>query len=223
MFEELRRLSIENKCICHCSGALSAADAFPGAGESGAFGYSVHPLFAVSDRYRAYEELPDVFFALEGHPGRLEAMRAMLADAGLSVRVIDPACKTRYHAAAAMASNLMVGLAGESLRLLESCGFPPEDALRALGPLMAGNMRHVAGDGPVASLTGPVERDDVGTVQKHLAALPEGDVRDLYRLLSRTLVRIAREKHPERDYTEMDKLLKGEEPHAEEKHRRHPA
>lgn len=61
VFDEIRRLKIENKIVCHCSGALCAGDAFAGIAETGAYGYSVHPLFAVSDRYHAYEELPDVF------------------------------------------------------------------------------------------------------------------------------------------------------------------
>lgn len=52
---------IQGKIICHCSGALSAEAAMPGAEQFGASVYSVHPLFAVSDRYAAYRELSDVF------------------------------------------------------------------------------------------------------------------------------------------------------------------
>lgn len=223
VFERLRRLTIENKYICHCSGALSAHDAFPGIGETGAFGYSVHPLFAVSDRYHAYEELPDLFFALEGHPARLEAMRDLLTGAGLTVRVLDADCKVKYHAAAVLASNLMLALAWQSLQLLEECGFSPGDAQKALGPLMLGNLRHIVQDGPVASLTGPVERDDRETVAKHLAALPEGPTREVYRLLSQSLVQLARQKHPQRGYEAMEQLLKGDYIHAEEEHCRHSA
>lgn len=210
VFDQLRRLTIENKCICHCSGALSARDAFPGIEETGAFGYSVHPLFAVSDRYHAYEELPDIFFALEGHPAHLEAIRDLLTGVGLTVCTISADCKVKYHASAVMASNLMVALAWQSLRLLEDCGFSPGDAQKALGPLMLGNMRHIAEDGPVASLTGPVERGDLDTVKKHLTAIPEGQTREIYRLLSQTLVQVARQKHPQRGYEAIEQLLKGD-------------
>lgn len=208
VFERVRRLKIENKIVCHCSGALSSELAFSGAAEAGAYGYSVHPLFAVSDKYHAYEELPDVFFALEGHPEKLPAMEKMLTGSGLTVRVIEPSSKVRYHAAAVMGSNLMVGLARESLRLLESCGFSEEDARKAFGPLMLGNMRHIAQDGVVKSLTGPVERNDVGTVEKHLECLDE-ETRQIYSLLSQSILEIAKLRHPDGDFSRMETILEG--------------
>ena len=66
VWQQVRRCDINGKTICHCSGAMSAQDAFEGIEETGAFGYSVHPLFAVSDKYNAYRELTGVFFTLEG-------------------------------------------------------------------------------------------------------------------------------------------------------------
>ena len=56
------------------------------------------------------------------------------------------------------------------------------------------------------ALTGPVERNDVGTVARHLAVL-EGDDRELYRLLSLRLVEVARQKHPDRDFTNLLNVL----------------
>ena len=210
VFDEIRRLKIENKIVCHCSGALCAGDAFAGIAETGAYGYSVHPLFAVSDRYHAYEELPDVFFALEGSAEKLEDVRGMLTGVGLTVQVIRPESKVKYHAAAVMGSNLVVGLARQSLLLLEECGFSEENALKALGPLMLGNMKHVTEDGPVKSLTGPVERNDTGTVEKHLACLDDEYVRGLYVMLSEAVVEIAKLRHPDGDYSLMERILKGE-------------
>ena len=68
--------------------------------------------------------------------------------------------KTRSvnHGAAVMASNLYVGLVDMSRRLLEQCGFAPEDAAGALSPLILGNVRHIVRDGTENALTGPVER-----------------------------------------------------------------
>ncbi len=199
---------IPGKIICHCSGALPAADAFPGIRAAGAFGYSVHPLFAVSDPFRSYRELSDVFFCVEGDPARLDVVLALLKRCGNPVQVIDPSSKVRYHAAAAVVSNHVVALVAESLSLLESCGFSREGALTAIRPLLTGNVTHLAQEGPVASLTGPVERCDTGTVAKHLAAMPSEEERELYRLLSARLVRVAEEKHPDRDYAPMKNLLK---------------
>lgn len=209
-YEALPKDSIKGKLICHCSGALSSQDAFPGISEHGAFGYSVHPLFAVSDPFRAYQELTDVFFCIEGDPAHLAEVEALLRQCGNPVQILDPAGKVRYHAAAAIASNQVVALVAESLDLMTTCGFTREGALQALRPILLGNMAHVAQDGPVASLTGPVERCDTGTVSKHLAAMPTEEDRALYRILSRKLVQVAQEKHPQRDYQPMRDCLEGD-------------
>ncbi len=209
-YEALPKHSIKGKLICHCSGALSSQDAFPGIEEAGALGYSVHPLFAVSDPCRSYLELADVFFCIEGHPARLTEVKALLEGCGNPVQVIPSESKVRYHAAAAIASNHVLALVAESLELLEGCGFTEESALRALRPILLGNMVHAAQDGPVESLTGPVERCDTGTVSKHLAALPSEEDRALYRLLSSKLVSVAEKKHPERNYQTMKELLEGD-------------
>ncbi len=61
VWKELSGYNVTGKLICHCSGAMSSREAFAGIEETGAYGYSIHPLFAVSDKYEAYRELTDVF------------------------------------------------------------------------------------------------------------------------------------------------------------------
>ena len=210
VWETLPKTAVKGKIICHCSGALPSVEAFPGIQEAGAYGYSVHPLFAVSDPYRAYRELTDVFFCIEGDEARLAEVKALLERCGNPCQVIRAEDKVLYHAAAAVASNHVVALVEQSLQMLERCGFTRESALGALRPILLGNMAHLAQAGPVDSLTGPVERGDVGTVEKHLKALDSEEERQLYRLLSRELVQVAEKKHPERDYREMKEHLEGE-------------
>lgn len=208
VYQTLPRHAVKGKLICHCSGALSAEKAFPGIDSVGAYGYSVHPLFSVSDAYRSYRELTDVFFCVEGDPAHLEEVTGLLKGCGNPVQVISAEHKVLYHAAAAIASNHVLALVAHSLSLMEQCGFSREGALSALRPILVGNMAHGAADGPVKSLTGPIERCDTGTVSKHLAAMPTDDDRLLYALLSEKLVTVAEEKHPERSYEEMKQLLR---------------
>ena len=132
----------------------------------------------------------------------------ILTEAGLRFQIIDPSSKTRYHLAAVYASNLVCGLIGEASRLLQECGFGEEDALNALSPLIAGNVEHALAVGPVRALTGPVERGDVITLEKHLSVCESEEDRQLYLLLSEKLLRLAKEKHPERDYEEMEQFLR---------------
>ena len=206
VYEQVRQHPIQGKYICHCSGSLSSKEAFPGIDQTGAYEYSVHPLFAVSDKYEAYKELQDVFFAVEGNEEHLPEIKGMLKSAGIDLQVIRAEDKTLYHAAAVTASNLAVALLAESIDMLCQCGFSEEDARKALTPLVMGNVHHVLAKGPAAALTGPVERGDEKTVIKHLSVL-NGRQRELYRVLSSRLIPIAESKHPDRLYQNIREVL----------------
>lgn len=186
-------IDLQDKNIAHCSGALSS-DVFAGREERGAFGYSVHPLFAVPSKTETYQELHKSFFAIEGDSEHLTEMVALIADEGNVVQVIDAAEKVRYHAAAVLASNQVIALYQRACDELVRCGFTPENAEKALAPLFLGNAAHVAQDGVIASLTGPAERGDTATIQKHLDCL-DGSTREVYALLNDTLLEIAARKH----------------------------
>lgn len=205
VFNNIRELGISDKLICHCSGALSAGEAFTDIASTGAYGLSVHPLFPVSSKYESYKELRNAFFCLEGD--RADEWRDILTSLGNPVRIIDGSVKVRYHAACAISSNLVCALAAESVSLLKECGFTADEALQALRPLAMSNMSKVFEAGPVSALTGPVERNDVSTVSKHLKCFGTDEERELYTAVSRKLTEVASEKHPETDYSELRKLL----------------
>ena len=115
--------------------------------------------------------------------------------------------KVKYHGAAAIASNLVVGLIGLSRRLLMECGFDEESAHKALSPIIEGNVEHILKDGCEAALTGPIERNDMETVKKHLAVL-EGNARTVYQSVSEEILEIAKMKNKDRDYHKMEEILK---------------
>lgn len=205
VWEKLKQLPIRDKCIVHCSGSLTSA-IFSEIDRYSAYGYSIHPLFAISDKYNSYKELSKSLFTIEGDRRYLQTMVSLLEKCGNSVQVIDAAVKVRYHAAAVMASNLIVGLAKASSDLLMECGFSEENAAIALNPLMMGNMEAIVASGSKAALTGPIERNDVETVKRHLKALT-GNKKEIYRVISKQLVELAKEKHPETNYDQMKESL----------------
>ncbi len=216
-WNKVKGYDIREKMICHCSGSMSCDDAFAGIEETGAFGYSAHPLFAVSDKYSAYRELSGVFFTLEEasyakgnaaqSPG-LAALQGIFKRLGNPTKIIDGKDKTTYHCAAAMASNLVCGLIDQSLALMKRCGFGEEEAVKALAPILMGNMSHIAEKGPTMSLTGPAERNDIETIRKHIDCLDGSDEQNIYRLLTGRLIHMAEKRHPDRDYAEMSQLIK---------------
>lgn len=207
VYAQLRSCDLTGKTICHCSGAMTAYEAFGDLSEYGAHGCSIHPLFPVSSRYDSYKELKNAFFCMEGDSAVINYWKELFVSFGNPVRIISGDTKREYHAACAIASNLVCALAAESLTLMNRCGFSDEEALAALEPLAMANIKKVFSAGPVAALTGPVERCDISTVKKHLDCLPEGSGKEMYRAVSLRLTDTASKKHPETDYSEMRALL----------------
>ena len=209
VFETLRGFELKEKQLCHCSGALTAREAFPGAESLCAGLYSIHPLFPISSKDAAWRELPGAFFCLEGVGPHLPQWKKTLTALGARTLLLPSSRKAAYHCACAAASNLVCALAQLSVELLKECGLEEGDALEALAPLMRANLEHILRDGPVEALTGPVERGDVRTVARHLDCLPEGNGRSLYAAASKVLTDLAVKKHPETDYLTMSELLGG--------------
>ena len=207
VYEEVSKNNIGGKIICHASGSLTAAECFPHIEDKGAYGYSIHPLFPVSTKFETYKELEGAFFCIEGSKRYLEKIKDEADRLGCHGYIIDGSDKVKYHAACAISSNLMCSLIGESLTLLKECGFTEELALQALSPLIKSNMNHVLEVGPKDALTGPVERCDTGTVEKHLACFNTEKERNLYRWASLKVVELAEERHAETDYSGLKKLL----------------
>ncbi len=190
---EARGETLAGKMVCHCSGAMPST-ALTGAEELGASAYSVHPLFAISSKTVPTDELSHAFFAIEGTDDRIDTVTGMIAELGNPYQVIATEEKPRYHAAAVLASNQVVALYRLACNELCRCGFGAEAAEKALAPLFLGNAEHIAHDGAVAALTGPAERGDFATIEKHLACL-DGQTREVYKILNDTLLQIADEKH----------------------------
>ena len=214
VWDYMKDLDIKNKNICHCSGSMSSATFF-NAEKTGAKVYSVHPLYAISDKWNSWKTLHKAYFTVEGTESGIEEIKNLLSSCGNRVIVTDNDKKSLYHGAAVTASNLVIGLLNLSSKMLVSCGFEKEDAEKALSSLFIGNAVTAAENGAAAALTGPVERNDMSTVEKHLHALSQPDVpenaKEIYRLLSMELVEIAEEKHPDRNYHGLTEVLKNEE------------
>ncbi len=210
VYSELKKCGLKDKILCHTSGALSA-DVFSGIEELGACGYSVHPIFAVSDKKNSYKEIGRAYFTVEGSDMKMPEIKRIFAKLGNSYQVIGAENKAKYHAALVMSSNLVIGLYHMAGGLLKESGFSEEAAQEALKPLFLNNAENLCRMGCEDALTGPVDRNDVGTVRKHLTAMSEmcgkNAIIDVYKLLSRELIEIAEAKYPERDYSELSQAI----------------
>jgi len=199
------QISLEEKIICHCSGSLSSA-VFSDINTYKAYGYSIHPLFACSNKSDSYKTIPKALFTIEGSSKKLDFMKELFSSMGNKVQVIKSDVKTKYHASAVVASNLMLALANLANNMLIDCGFSKENASSALNPLIENNINSLVSKGVINSLTGPIERNDLLTIKKHLSVLNE-DESIVYKALSKELVKVAKEKNPNNDYNDLINIL----------------
>ncbi len=199
---------INNKFIGHFSGSLSS-DVFGGAECYGAYTGSIHPMYAFSDRFNSYKMLDSVVFTAEGCNEFLENVVPVFKQCGNTVCVIDKNKKALYHASASMASNHLVGLLGAVVDMLLQCGFEKNEAYKLLAPLMKNNLENALQNGVEYALTGPVERGDISTVEKHLSVL-DNEQTQLYKQLAKQVVKVAQRKNNEKQLAEKYRYIQEE-------------
>lgn len=198
----IAKYDIQDYIICHFSGSLSS-DVFSGIEKKKAHPCSIHPIYAFSDKNTSYQKLNEAYFTIEGDDYAVEHMTALLQKMGNHVTRIKPQRKALYHSAASLVSNHVLGVIHAGIQTMEDCGFTREEAYQALTPLILNNVQNACEKGCREALTGPIERNDVETVDRHLAALT-GTAKDIYENIGSELVIMAKEKHPERDYSSME-------------------
>ncbi|WP_054743528.1 Rossmann-like and DUF2520 domain-containing protein [Cellulosilyticum ruminicola] len=198
VWQQIREFNIEDKIICHCSGSL-VSTIFEESKKYKAYVYAVHPLYAISSKEESYKQLGQAYFSLEGDLEKMYVIEALFKKLGNPYQIISAEHKSLYHAAAVTVSNQVIGLLNQGVALMKQCGFEDEMALKALWPLIGGNIENVEHKGLINALTGPVERGDIETIKKHLNVLNDED-KKLYSLLSLKTLEVAQEKHPEKNY-----------------------
>ena len=157
--------------VAHVSGATPLAALDP---HERRFG--LHPLQTFV-RWRGAEQLDGAWAAVTAETGAAAAAgRRLAALLGLRPFDLEDGERAAYHAGAAMASNYLVTLRRAAGSLLEAAGAPPE----ALDPLMARTVENGF------ELTGPIQRGDWETVERHLEAIraERPELENLYRTLA---------------------------------------
>lgn len=177
----------EAAVVAHTAGALPAAALAPSrARHVGA----LHPLLACADARQAAASLPGATFTVEGDAAARRLLRRVVTSLGGRAFTVAPARKALYHAALVLASNLAVALVELAMREARRAGLRDP---RAVAALARGAVALAAERGPRDALTGPVLRGDARTVASHLRVL-RGEPRQLYALLSRVALELARER-----------------------------
>lgn len=197
---------MKGKVICHFSGSLSS-DIFSNKERAGVFVCSVHPIYAFSNKFTAYQNLTEAIFTVEGDPNALERMQEIFQLLPNQIVAISTEEKAKYHAAASVASNQVTGLLWMAIELLKESGIEEKTAYRMLEPLVKNNINTIFSAGCSDALTGPVERGDTATVEKHLAVLEKPLWNRVYCAAGALTVKLAEEKNSCRNYEMLWRLL----------------
>lgn len=152
--------------VGHTSGATTL-DALDAARAAGAEVFSLHPLQTIPD---GATELVGAPCAVAGSSDDAVALvRGLGARLGMRPFEVPEEHRAAYHAAAAMASNLLLALEECAAELLDRAGVSPSGR-ELLAPLVLRTAANWAERGPDA-LTGPIARGDTETIERHLEAL----------------------------------------------------
>lgn len=184
----------KGQIVCHTSGFLPAG-ALVSLKLFGVYTLSMHPFVSIAQKMHS-SSLSGAYFALEGDALAVEQAREMVASLdGFSI-TIKPQDKPLYHAAGAMASYLAVALWLGSEQALVKAGVDQETAGQMVTGLLRSLEENIKQNGLSGSLTGPIMRGDLATVQGHLQALKSwgGSHETVYRLLGQAVLKKAEEQ-----------------------------
>ena len=154
---------------------------------------TIHPLQTIVNAEQGVGALRGCAFAVDGDAPAIRWAEEIAAKFEGEVLRIPQHLRPLYHAGAVMASNYLVGLVGAAQHLMEMAGVGREGSLRALAPLLRTTLENILKQGPLAALTGPIERGDSETVAAHLRALgtaPE-QIQHLYRAAGLEVLQMA--------------------------------
>jgi predicted short-subunit dehydrogenase-like oxidoreductase (DUF2520 family) len=197
-----KRGAWSGKIVFHSSGASPSSLLLP-LKRKGASIASVHPMNTFVPTTKI--DLRGVPFALEGDAAAVrvaqQIARALSRD-GYIFR-IRPEHKVFYHAMGSFASPLVVSLMEIAERVGYAGGLKQPE--RILKRILLSTIDNLVTQGPDAAFSGPINRGDIATVRKHLAAMKKvPGAAEVYRALAWNAV----ERLPVKNRSELKRLLK---------------
>src|SRR6267143_6454698 len=168
----LRSLKFRKLFAVHCSGVY-AADVLEPLRRRGVLVASMHPIQTFPSGRHAHQRrtpLRGIYYGIEGEPEALKRTKRLVDDLEGRVVVIKKEMKPLYHVICVMESNYMLVFLNAIEGLTKILSVQP-GWTEIFGPLMTATMENAVKQTAAASLTGPIVRGDLSTVDLHLRAL----------------------------------------------------
>jgi predicted short-subunit dehydrogenase-like oxidoreductase (DUF2520 family) len=196
-----QRGDLRGQVVVHSSGALTLA-ALEAVRLAGAGVGGIAPVFSFPTCDPV--ALRGVLFAVESGPGPARKLAGLVRKLGGKPLRISSESKVLYHAAATMASPLLVSALQAAVATAGLAGLTRRDAEAVVSVLAGTTMRNFFAQGEARSFSGAFARGDAATVELHLRALLE------HPTLHRTYLALARnavESLPVRNGLELGRVL----------------
>lgn len=183
--------------------------------EKGCSVYSVHPLQAFADPITAVEALENTVFTIEGSKKKLTDIESIFNKTGNQYFIIDEKGKTLYHAGACVLSNYLVTLMDSAFNLFEKAGLERSKILDATLPLILGTLNNINLKDTKEALTGPIQRNDIHTIDQHLSAINEQlpEELDFYKYMGLKTVNMVLKNKSEDQLDALNQVFKGGNTH----------
>ena len=202
--------NLKNKYIFHISGSRSS-DILSNCKSKGAYIGSIHPLQALPSFEKGAENIKKAYFCIEGDKNAVKMGQEIVASINNQFFTIDSNLKGLYHAAAVFASNYINATCFEAYSIFKQLGIEEDTILEIIKPLIKGTVNNIEELGIINSLTGPISRGDINTIENHLNSFLKyrKDDLPLYKELAKKTVELSMLKEKDRrdKFTEIKEIL----------------
>ena len=164
---------------------------------------AVHPVRSLTHNNLLLDEFKGTACVAEGDPAVLDQLRSVFDSVGGVWMPVQDVNRGLYHASVSIISNITKAVAWKAQNWLVHSGLTEEMAADVTQKLLASTLEDVSRSGAKQTITGPVVRGDTRTIEAHLEALQSAYPQDLdvYRVLARTVLELARERGDLEDVT----------------------
>lgn len=171
----------KSKVFAHLSGALLSSEIRVSC--KGKF--SLHPVQTLRGQIEDVQKLNDAMFSLEGDEKGKEVGKIILQKIGNKYIELKKEDKVKYHLAATIASNYLIGLLNFSYTIYKDLKLSDDIIFSMIGPLAKASLENFLND-RLNSLTGPASRGDISTLEKHYTVLSSSQRKIFLELLKMT-------------------------------------
>jgi predicted short-subunit dehydrogenase-like oxidoreductase (DUF2520 family) len=179
--------------VFHCSG-LHTSDSLDAVRSLGCHTASLHPLFSFSTPASDIHNFAGTYCSFEGNTQALDRLSTLVKEIGGQLLLVEKEHKGLYHVASVFASNYLVTLSVIAENCYKKAGLPPKLAKTLVCGLMQQSLNGVKDPANVKNaLTGPLQRGDKSTLQKHISVLqPFSDSKHVYKSLGKATIQLTK-------------------------------